>query len=153
MKKTTYYLLSILFFSSFSIAANEFRYIDGRCINKSGQIGLNQISQDQLEKSLDGECGDFKNSFLNLHFTTSLDRKDMINLRGAVIGSVSFQFIVVYADFSGANVTIKGFGYHTLKGISDKYSHFIYDNVLLGEREVLDLDVGTFCLSDSSGCK
>jgi len=148
-----YFLLIFSFFISFSADSKEFKYTGGQCIDSLGNPGLNQVSQEQLEESLDGECGDFRNALLNLHFSNSLDQEKMINLRGAVIGDINLQFIVVSADFSGADISINSLGYHTVKGIADEHSSFLYRNVLLGGVEVLDLGVGTFCLSDSSGCK
>lgn len=134
-----------------TVAAYEYRYNDGKCTNQQGQIGLNIITQEQLEDDLNGECGDFSKG-VNLHFTASLERNKMINLRGAFIRDLSLKFIVVFVDLSGADLVIKGLGYHTVKGVTDQYSQTYYNDILFGGMEELNLGVGEFCLSDSSGC-
>jgi len=109
-----------------SAATGEFTYNPktGVCENAKGEPGLNAVAIEQVRKTKNGECGDFKGISLNGD-DLSDQKYEGWHLQGADLSGARLFFAkLLDADLRGVRVDKLDFSYATVTGRIDKFTKF-----------------------------
>lgn len=102
----------------------------GKCVNSSGQTGMNTMDIKRIRQDKNCECvkmGEIELVDLlpNIDENNRFAYNELLsfNFRGADLSQASLHFNhIIDADFSGANMKDFSFGYANISGKMDKYT-------------------------------